>query len=262
MKTMIAYSGGMDSTYVLWKTLLETQDEVTAVFIRTVDVPRSIYTRYDMRTFSGSHEEETVAAAIAQWLSQNVRSFTFLPVDFDEQYVVRGFGHPNSPQTYLARYAAAQMAANQCDRLLLCSEKENDGWANAGTIETRRTGAEAARDAFISVATRGSIEWPLIASNYTQGYALAALPAELQAMLPSCDVADESYKCKKRRWFQDLLNQGKTPAETWDIYYANCTAYQPGIWFSMKHWITGATPTASNTWPIVDWPTSYTVPPS
>ncbi len=262
MKTIIAFSGGMDSTYVLWKALVETQDEITAVFVRTEGVPRSVYTRYDMRTFQGSSEEESVAAAIASWLSSNVRPFTFAPVDFDEQYVVRGFGHPNSPQTYLARYAAAQMTANNCDRLLLCSEKENDGWANAGTIETRRTGAEAARDVFASVATRGSVEWPLIASNYTQAYALAELPAGLLALISACDANDPTYKCAKRRWFQNLLDQGKTPAETWDIYYANCTSYQPGIWFSMKHWITGETPTAQNTWPIVAWPSSYTVPSS
>jgi hypothetical protein len=259
MKIMIGFSGGMDSTYVLWKTLMQTQDEVTAVFIRTQNISRKTYDRYDMRTFSGLQEEENVAATIANWLNNNIRTFSFTPVDFSEQYVVRGFGHPNSPQTYLARYAASQMSNGNCDKLLLCSEKENDGWANAGTVQTRRTGAEAALDAFTQTATRGSIEWPLIQSNYTQAYALSELPSELQSLLSPCSEDNDSYKCRKRRWFQNLLNEGKTPEETWNIYYNNCMSYQDK-WFSMKYWLNGDTPTDQNTWIPVNWPTNYTVP--
>jgi hypothetical protein len=139
---------------------------------------------------------------------------------------------------------------------MLCTEKENDGWANAGTIETRRTGGEAAQEVFASIATRGSVEWPLIASNYTQAYALYYLPPALLALAPSCDIGNQSYKCNKRRWFQSLLSQGQTPSQTWEAYYQQCTSYKDK-WYSMKLWLQDVPDTDQNTWDIPEWATSY-----
>lgn len=256
MKTIISFSGGLDSTYALWKLLSETTDEVTAMFIDTSNIDPSLVLRYDLRGWSPVSELEV--QPIVDWLQQNARSFIFAPQPFTTDYVVRGFGSTNNLQAYAARYAFPRINSNQYDRLILPSEKENDGWSNGGTVEIRRPGSIAAREIFIAGATRGSIEFPLIASNYTQANALSELPAGLLALTDVCAVEDQGYKCQKRRWLQGQLDQGKTPAQVWNAYYANCTPVA-GKWFSMKYWLVGVTQSESTLWDIPQWPDSYSV---
>jgi hypothetical protein len=258
MKTVIGFSGGMDSTYLLWNLLANSSDEITAVFIDMQDIPLSVYQRYDLRNFTGSSKD--VALAAAQWLSDNVRAFNFIVHPFDQNYVVRGFGNCNNPQTYVARYAIPRINANEFDRLVAAGEKENDGFGNGGTVEVRRPGSFAVRDLFVAGATRGSVDFPLIASNYTQAVAMMSMPTELRAIVDFCTPDSIAFECKKRAWFQALIDQGKTQQEIFDIWYANCTSPYVGKWFSMKYWLEGVQAIDQNTWAIPEWPTSYTVP--
>jgi hypothetical protein len=257
MKTVLPFSGGVDSTYALWKLLSETQDEVTAVFVDISNISPADITRYDLRSFSGS--DRTTSDIAAQWLQANVRSFTYIVQPFDAQYAPRGIENVNSPPTYVTRFAVPRINTGEFDRLVCTNEKENDGFANGGTIETRRPGSIAAREIFVANATRGSIEFPLIDSNYTQANALAEMPSELLSIVDHCAVGDTSFKCQKKIWFQNLLNEGKTPAQAWGIYYATCTQVA-GKWFSMKFWLGGAQPSTKNLWDMPQWPSSYTVP--
>jgi hypothetical protein len=258
MKTVVPISGGLDSAYVLWKLLSETSDEITAVCINTDNVTDSIANRYDLRAFLVS--PPTLAIAAVDWLQSNVRPFTFVNHLFDEQYVVRGFGNCNNPQTYIVRYSVPLINASQFDRVVCSGEKENDGYANGGTIETRRPGGMAARDVFVANATRGTIDFTLIADNYTQANALSEMPSDLLAILDTCQPNNGLFKCKKKAWFQNLLDQGKTTQEIYDLWYQSCTTPYQGKWFSMKNWLYGEQPTDQNTWAIPEWPTSYTVP--
>jgi hypothetical protein len=255
MKTVLTFSGGIDSTYVLWKLLSETQDEITAIFISSDNLSPADFSRYDLRAFRGS--SQATADASAQWLQSNVRSFTYVVQTFDSQYAPRGFGNVNSPQTYLTRFAVPRINSGEFDRLICTSEKENDGASNGGTIDVRRPGSMAARDIFAQSATRGSIEFPLIAANYTQANALTEMPSDLLDIVDHCTLEDNSYKCKKKRWFQNLLDQGKTPAQCYDAWYTSCTNASAGKWFSMKFWIENTQPTDQLTWAIPEWPTSY-----
>ena len=255
MKTLITFSGGLDSTYSLWKLLSETSDEVTAVFINVENIEPGLALRYDLRAFSGS--DSTTAAIAAQWLQTNVRSFNFVSQPFDASHVVRGVGNANSPQTYIARYAIPRINSGEFDRLICTSEKENDGWSNGGSINSRRPGSVAAREIFVAGATRGSIEFPLITSNYTQANAIAEMPSALMDIVALCPVENDGYKCMKKRWFQNLLDQGKTPAQCYDIWYQKCTSYQ-NKWFTMKTWLYDVAPDDNNTWgTLPQWPTNY-----
>jgi len=256
MKTLITFSGGIDSTYALWKLLTETQDEVTALALSTETLTEAMRLRFDLRSFQGVDVAETVEAA--NWLKANVRNFTLVVHNFDPTYAVKGYGNVNSPQTYTVRYAVSRINAGEFDRLLCTSEKENDGWSNGGTISTRRPGSMAARDIFVATATRGTVEFPLISSDYTQANAFAELPIGLLAIIDNDGPDDQSFKAMKRRWIKAQLASGKTPSQVWDLYYQNCTVYQ-GKWFSMKHWINGIEPTDQNTWSMPEWPASYTV---
>jgi hypothetical protein len=252
MKTIVTFSGGVDSTYILWKLLSETADEVTAVFVNVSQIDPAWKSRYDLRTFTGT--DPAVCSEAINWLQTNVRSFTFVNQPFDVTYVIRGISNANSPQTYIARYAAPRINVGEFDRLVCTSEKENDGWSNGGSIDTRRPGAMAAKEVFLANATRGTIEFPLIASNYTQANALSEMPSDLLNIVDHCTLEDNSYKCQKKRWFQNLLDQGKTTQEAYNIWYAKCTSYNDK-WFSMKWWIDDIQPDESNTWPMPQWPT-------
>lgn len=256
MKIVMNFSGGLDSTYLAWKILSTTTDELTGFFINTTSMPGSWVTKFDMRAFSDNNPEYAMAAA--NWLQQNVRPFSFVNHDIEDSYLVRGFGNVNSPQVYLARYATPRINTSEYDKVVCTSEKENDGWSNGGTIDSRRPGAFAARDWFVANATRGSVEFPLIASDYTQAVALLEMPKGLSSLVDVCSVQDQSFKCKKRRWLQAQLDEGKTPQEIYALWYQKCTVYQ-GRWFSMKWWIDGALPTENNTWPMPAWPTSYSL---
>lgn len=258
MKTVIAFSGGLDSTYVLWKLLSSTDDEVTAIHVDTTGVSPSTRYRYDLRAFDGGNDN---AQLVVDWLQANVRSFTYIRHDFDEAYVVRGIQDVNNTQTYLVRYLATLINDGQYDQLVCCPEKENDGYANGGTIFSRRPGGMAARDLFISLATRGKIDFPLIETNYTQAVALKGLPKDLSAIVYAQGTSQFGFKLQKKMWFQTLVWSGKTPEEIWDIYYAKCTAV-PGKWHSMKFWVLGQEPTEATTWDMPTWPSSYEVPSS
>lgn len=259
MKTVIAFSGGLDSTYLLWKILTETQDEVTAVLVSTNTIDGDDSLKYDLRAFIGSDFANATAAA--EWLNANVRPFTFISQNFNSSYVVQGYGNPNSPPTYLTRYVLPLINNGTYDRFVLANEKENDGYSNGGTVSIRRPGSFASRDIFVAGATRGSIQWPLIETNYTQAVALSSLPQNLLAIIDVCVDGPTRFKCRKKQWFQNLLDEGKTPAEAWDTYYANCTQV-PGKWFSMKFWLHDNQPSSSNLWEMPEWPTSYSVPSS
>jgi hypothetical protein len=255
MKTIITFSGGVDSTYELWRLLTTTDDEITAVFVNIDNLNLAETARYDLRAFAGSNS--TIAQSAATWLQNNCRSFTFLNQTFDTSFCVRGYGNVNSPQTYITRFAVPRINAGEFDRLICTSEKENDGWSNGGTVDVRRPGSFAARDLFVASATRGSIEFPLIALNYTQAVALASLPADLLAIVDTCPVDNMSFKCIKKRWFESLIAEGKTQQEIYNIWYNDCTTPYPGKWFSMKYWLSNIAPTAENTWTMPEWPTSY-----
>jgi len=258
MKTIIPLSGGLDSTYALWKLLSETSDEVTALFVNMDNFDTAWNLRYDLRGFSGG-DDPTLAFTVFEWLKQNVRTFTLLNHSFDTNNLVRGFGKTNNPQVYATRYAIPKINEGEYDRISFAVEKENDGWSNGGTINFRRPGSIAAREIFVATAQRGSIDFPLVTSNYTQANALFELPKPLLDIIIAYSENDTSFKYKKKQWLKSLLNEGKTTEEIYGIWYSKCTVY-PDKWFSMKYWINDVEPTEQNTWSMPEWPTSYTVP--
>ena len=52
MKTLVALTGGMDSTYLLWKLLSQTSDEITAINLDVSNTDPYLYKKYDFRSFT------------------------------------------------------------------------------------------------------------------------------------------------------------------------------------------------------------------
>lgn len=269
MKTILASSGGVDSTYAIWKTLTSTQDEVTTVTLNFNGLTQEIKHQYDVRGISdikGSSRASRVSL-INDWLLQNTRPFTNIIVNVTPEILDRG--EPNSPQSMLVNWAVPRINAGEYDKIISSAERENDGYANCGTISQRMGGAAAAKAAFVKKATRGEIDFMLLTESYSHAVAMSEMPAVLVDLTRSCDRSIETpcgvcLKCSKRKFFAEALSSGKTAAEVTQLVLSKSIP-QPGRWRSMKYWIAEEVPTcdrpASNeTWEMPSWPTSYKVP--
>ena len=262
MKTFVSLSGGMDSTYLLWKLLSETTDEITAFYVDLSNLDLRTRIKYDIRSFTfdeGSEANREKIDAITAWLKANVRDFTLMIEPISAEYMVRGIGFPNSPPAYITRYAIQHINDGTYDRLCMSNEWENDGGANGGTVTNRRNGAWVAHEIFTAQAQRGRIDFTLLDMDYNQAYALSEMPQELRDLV--WDSQDQSLKSMKRHYFANLLQEGKTPAEVGQIAKAKCIL-PDNKWHSMKFWVMGAEPTDATTWDMPTWPSSYEVPSS
>jgi hypothetical protein len=262
MKTLVPFTGGMDSTYLLWKLLTETSDEITAVNFDIGNTDPYLRGKYNLRSFTPEDfrlEQADRVINIAIWLKQNVRDFTFVKEPISKDFLAKDLALPNNTAGYFARYAIPKINNGDFDRMCLSHEWDNDGLSNGGTIGTmRRPGAWVAHELFVANATRGSIDFTLLDMNYNQAYALSEMPKHLVDLVRYPKIANP-LKAKKTSWFKGRLNEGKTPAQAGDIAKAKCTLPN-GKWFSMRYWVEGLEPTDQNTWDVPTWPSSYTVP--
>ena len=270
MKTVIALSGGIDSTYALWKTLSSTDDVVTAVTLDFDSLSQEERGEYDVRGVASAIPSPirfSKTRAIVKWLKENVRDFSYVAVSVTPEIMDKGL--PNSPQTMLVNWAVSRINAGEYDRIVNSAEIENDGYSNCGTTSSRAGGAIAARAVFVQKATRGEIDFLLSTESYSHAVAMSEMPSALVEMTRSCDRDAETqcgvcFKCSKRKFFAEALSSGKTAAEVTQLVLSKSIP-QPGRWRSMKYWIAEEVPTcdrpASNeTWEMPSWPTSYRVP--
>jgi 7-cyano-7-deazaguanine synthase in queuosine biosynthesis len=272
MRTIIGNSGGLDSTYALWKLLSTTSDDVTVVVLNTETLTEQVKNRFDVRSFNslgdGNSRSQRVQN-ILNWLAVNVRPCTVVSVDLDENVLRRGIDYPNNPQTAIVEWAIAKINANEADKVIVTTERENDGYSNGGTITTRAPGAIAAKNLFVEFATRGEISFMLLDSGYHQGVALREMPQALIGLTHSCDVQGSEpcgvcFKCSKRKFFAEAIASGKTDEEI-RAKVASKSELADGRWRSMKHWIPEEVPTCryqpmDKTWDMPSWPSSYKVP--
>jgi 7-cyano-7-deazaguanine synthase in queuosine biosynthesis len=272
MRTIIGNSGGLDSTYALWKLLSTTDDEVTVVLLNTDGLTDQVMQKFDVRSFNGRHSNAVRfqrVQAIVGWLSANVRPCTLVNVDVDETILLPGIDYPNNPNTAIVEWAVAKINAGEADKVIVTTERENDGYSNGGTITTRAPGATAARSRFVEKASRGEISFMLLDSGYHQGVALRELPQALIGLTHSCDVQGSEpcgvcFKCSKRKFFTEAIASGKTDEEI-RAKVASKSELPNGRWRSMKYWIaeevpTCRTPAMDKTWDVPSWPSSYKVP--
>ena len=267
MKTIIGNSGGLDSTYALWKLLSSTADEVTVVLLNTDDLTPQIKTKYDVRSFNSNQPNDgrlTRVRTIVEWLSANVRSCTLVEVNIDASVLKRGIEYPNNPQTIIVDWAIGKINANLADKVIVTTERENDGFSNGGTITTRAPGALAARDRFVTDATRGQLSFMLLDMSYHQGIATREMPAELFALTRSCDSpAPEPcgvcFKCSKRKFFAEAIADGKSDDQI-RAHIATKSELPDSRWMTMKNWLKDDVSSyvggGDRTWNMPVWPSS------
>jgi hypothetical protein len=236
MKTLIAFSGGIDSTYVLWKQLTTTEDDITAFYICNEFVPRTENTFY-FNTSRTTSLHKNYVENIVNWLKQNTRNFNFKIIYTNLVDVER----TKKISIYLAEYAVTNINNNIYDKYIDGNSKDADGWY------FKQTPTYTFYDYFKTNATRGSYEFPCLNDTYNTAVAMVELPQALFDLTVSCDSFknDDSnnqvpcghcYKCVSNMWYQSKLSANQTPSQI--TSYINSKSNQSnGSYISMKLWL-------------------------
>jgi hypothetical protein len=277
MKTVLPFSGGLDSTYCAWSILSSTDDDLTLVFLDLSNSPDGVLDTYgyanvtkkDVNAFSKYSVQK-----IHAWLSKNVRPCSLVFIDLDQMMLSENKRNGSSAIQCLFPLLVEKVNSGEFDRIISSHERENDGGANGGSRVgedgklKRGIGAKRTLEYFESNAVRGSYDFILLEKKYTQANAIKELPAELYNFTVSCDNVKngigcgECFKCNKRKFFCDQIESGMSVDAIYDKYIAQCSV--DGRWWSMKNWIGVYMPTINSqivkkTWNMPDWPSSYKV---
>lgn len=241
MKTLVAFSGGTDSTYVMYKLLTETDDEVTAILFK-------------------KDEDAQVLN-----LAPNV-SYTNVPYVLEELRKIRSFDfieHLIKPEnqdeetkhyyTYFIKYAAPFLNNGTYDRIVTARTWEQ---FNQNIISTEHKGsiAEVAAQRLMErEVTRGYLWNPLVTHEYHQNFnkahAFLYLPENLSKYVNSCvspkiinnfaKPCGACYKCLFNAKVRSFLAVGHSPEKIQKWTETKCKEYggDSGISAPIRKWI-------------------------
>jgi hypothetical protein len=197
----MSFTGGLDSTLLLYKMLTETDDEV---FAFTLDLSACINTTLDHKQYM----EKVCAMKIAQWMNDNIREFKFKIID-----VPNGFFYENLPMMEALYFAIPYLNENLYDRFCFAFSAEDVGVFG-------RHVKNAMEYRFEQYAQRGSLEFLLQDQNLGRAHALATIPKELLPYTADCirigpnhEKCGDCNKCKQRSQDLKRMEEGLTPDE-------------------------------------------------
>jgi 7-cyano-7-deazaguanine synthase in queuosine biosynthesis len=249
MRTLIAYSGGLDTAYLAYKFLTETEDEITLVYIDSSMLQKNDdnagFIVFNNNRNSGKNR--FIADRTSKWLLKNTRPFNMITKTVKEVL------SDESLNVYFARYAAKLMNENLYDRA--CGGWNWDIFPDEAFEDNlpRHPQVIATERAFAEVSKRGEFFWPLIDHmfDYRQGnvHALAYLPKELLKLSIGCenivlDLEEEKVytcghcnKCNWREFCEKKLSEGWTPDQVQEYRLKRSKEFVPGKWSPMRTWI-------------------------
>ena len=272
MKTIVNFSGGLDSIYVLWKELTTTDNEVTAVYYSGENLTReqiSEFPSLQITTGKPAALRWMYCQQIAEVMKKETRDFTLVKEMYDLSLLDEA-EYAYSP-LFRTLHSVEDINAGQYDRMISGISRDNDGWYIKG--ENDSSSSYRSMDCFIKKATRGEIAFPLLDSEYTPAHAFVELPESLLAIHRSCDTnlystknisCHNCYKCHMHKYARKLMSEGKTPAEIYDIYTER-SMMPNGMWKSQKIWLAEEInhhkpDIENNIYPVPKWGTYYKVP--
>lgn len=246
-------SGGIDSTYVLWKLLTETDDEVTAVYFDFWNVSIDMKTQIDPN-------KKYMMNVLADRLKA-IRNFNYIHHVAKESEVIPQLEHK---LLFAIKYAAPFINNGTYDRLVTGAAYEDKALKIVPHLDREVT--EYAEKRLIRLFNRGQYWNPLVDdswhTHYSRDIALRNLPADILecALLMSCHnprydetVAIKGHKCNDcgrcliNQTSQVMIDEGKTSAEILEWkrvktyeYGANGLAAQVSTWIKTELGFEGA----------------------
>jgi len=222
-KTVVGFSGGWDSTFLMWKLLTETDDEITAVYIDSQFVRNHIFT-------NKSYIQYIRAKKIVQEL-QKIRAFSFVSHVLKEEEITIEI---SNKILLFIQHVAPMINDGTYDRLTFGSSYEDQHRRAIPHLEYT-SNYYACKRLFDKLCTRGEYFIPLVDTTwypkYTKAYALVELPDNIKNVIASCqepvfDFEKDSFvdcgecgNCVIIEKFKELLDSGMTPHEivTWRL---------------------------------------------
>ena len=238
MRTLVAFSGGLDSTYVLWKLLTTTNDEITAVFFDFSYLTDSSCSSASGASASSLSEyNKLVARNIVSYLKQTTRNFDFI---IENCY---SLNEDEDSTIYCARWAANKIQESIYDRYATGHEatvesREEYYRVHNMPARNRLSVGQAAKNAFSQITDSTKIWYPLSRDEWRKRTSeqLAELPSDLVQLSISCNnissvdsvgnpvPCGQCNKCVRNNMLNQRLNLGETADQAWN-YYTSSEAF-------------------------------------
>ena len=204
-KTCISITGGVDSTYLLYKTLSETQDEVTAFHVDFTELTPEV---------NSANLEKMSAQNVVNWLKSNVRGFKFENIVAISKEDMRYYA------TREALKQGQKYIENGFDKFLIAKIYGDIGRSTTGNL------------AFINTLKNNfptKVFTPLRDIKQGKPHAIVNLPKELYNITLKCGKCTIengimtpcgkcTFKCKYVAFCEEKLNDGWTPDKVLDYY--------------------------------------------
>jgi len=261
MRIILPISGGLDSTYLLWGFLSETEDDITAVFL-DLQKYQPVSPFYPNVSYAaGKQSDLDRVVRLVERLSSE-RSFTF---QIKDPYPELDGQQNISLSCYLVEKITPLINAGDYDALAIPYEHGNEGHSSRMAGRSAH-GFFAAMEIFRASAKRGKLWLPLMEQKYCQSQAFAELPQDILDLTLSCEKPTDDkpcgtcFKCSKREFFRKRLSLGETPQQAFAYWMAQATAVK-GKWWPTRHWLKYHVPTYEGpvfptTWDMPTWPSS------
>lgn len=217
-KTVLAFSGGWDSTFILWKLLTETDDEVTAVYLDSQFVITDIGT---IKEYVQYIRAQKVVDELRKIRNFEFISYKIKPSDITEETYLK--------YLQFVQYVAPFVNNGTYDRVVHGASYEDVSCKILPHLDYFPTYYVVDR-LFNRLCTRGELWEPLLKGdmfyqNYNRAFAMKDLPTNIKNVVASCDLPEynndiENFvdcghcrKCLENKLSSDMLSVGKTPEE-------------------------------------------------
>lgn len=275
MKSLVAFSGGLDSLYVLWKELTQTENDVTIVYYGGETITYEMREKFNVINLDDKKNSDIrwiQIQEIAKTIMEKSRSFSVMREDIDPVLLSEEDVCQNHGAVFRTAMAVRRINSGEFDRFIAGTCRDNDGFQiNRHGFVKNETASSLMTAYFIKHAVRGELCLPLCETKYTAANALSELPDWLIGLNRSCSGSflmkvrscGNCYKCLVHSYARHLLDEGKTPDEIYDIC-GERSIREDGSWKSQKIWlceeIFNFDKTEEKNFPMPVWGHSYKVP--
>jgi len=232
-KTLVAFTGGWESTFIKWKLMTETHDEITAVYLD------SQFVATDIGTIKNAVQLIRAQKVVDEL--KKIRDFNFISYKIKSSDVTE--------ETYLkylqfVKYAAPFVNNGTYDKIVHGASYEDVACKILPHLDYFPTYYVVERY-FSTVCTRGELSEPLMKGdwiqNYNRSYPMTILPDNIKNAIASCDTpklnkqtnehvdCGECRKCLENRICSEMLASGKTSEEIFQWRQQKSREYGNGI---------------------------------